>query len=151
MNDSLALLIELARRRGEAAARALAAELSAHAEREHKLALLAQYLREYAERLARAERAGARVEALARLQRFVRRIELARAQQEREIAAGEERVQAARRAWQDAERRRRSFDAFAARRARALERLRARAERRVEDEIAARRAAAHHGTKEPPP
>jgi|GEM_PF-2737760 len=150
MSDALKVLIELARLRGEAAARALAAEIAAGAECERRTLLIEEYAREYAERFARAGRDGSRAEALARLQRFVRRIEIARAQQAREAAAGAERIEAARRSWQEAERRKRSFEAVAARRARAIERVRLRAERRAEDEIAMQRALSRITKKEVP-
>lgn len=150
MSDPLKVLVELARLRGEAAARALAAEIAAYSECERRGRLLEEYAREYAERLARAGSSGARAEALARLRRFLRRIEIARSEQAREAAAGGKRIEAARSLWQEAERRKRSFEAIAARRARALERARLRAERRAEDEIAARRALSHIAKKEVP-
>lgn len=150
MSDSLALLVELAGRRRDSAARALAAEVAAHAERERRARQLAEYVEEYRGRLARLALAGAEVGALGRLARFVQRLEAAAMQQARDLEAGEARLAGARSAWQEAERRLRSWEVIARRRARVRERQALRVERRLEDEIAGRDRANRMEAKEPP-
>jgi flagellar FliJ protein len=137
MKPSLALLLEIARRRCEEAARALAAASAAHAESERQGELLERYRAEYADRLAAAARCGIGGESLRQQHRFLDRLDAAREEQRREAERARARLAQARALWRSAERRREAYAALERRRAAAAALGARRAEQCTQDEIAA--------------
>jgi flagellar FliJ protein len=139
MRSPLAVLIDLAQRQCDDAAKALAARAAAHDEARQRGAVLERYRGEYAERLMQTARDGIDADSLREMRRFLARIDEAQAQQQRDAEACVRRLGEARDAWQAAQRR---FEAFAAlgRRREACRALATRrTEQRGQDEAAARR------------
>jgi flagellar FliJ protein len=139
MNRPLAVLIELAQRRCDDAARALAGRAAACEDARQRGTLLERYRGEYTAQLDKTARAGIDGAALRNMHHFLVRVDEAHAQQQRDVETCARRFEEARAAWQAA---RRKFEAFAAldRRREAAEALGARrAEQRGQDEAAARR------------
>jgi flagellar FliJ protein len=139
MSGSIERLIELAGRRCDDAARALAQAARAQEDSRRRGLLLAQYRTDYRARLERVAREGIDGATLGNLRRFLARIDEAQAQQRSDEAAGEARVEQARRAWQEARTRLEAFAALGRRRAAALAQRARRIEQRAHDEAAARR------------
>lgn len=138
MRTPLDTLIELAQRRCDEAAKALAAHLKLRGELQHRGATLERYRSDYVLRLDTAARAGIDGASLRNLRRFLARLDEAQAQQERDSQACQARLAQAQAAWHAAQRR---MEAFATldRRRDATQALHARRiEQRTQDEAAAR-------------
>ncbi len=148
MRTPLDTLIELAQRRCDEAATALAAHRKVQGELQHRGATLGRYRSDYVLRLESAARAGIDGASLRNLRRFLGRLDEAQAQQERDAQACQARVAQAQAAWQAAQRRMEAFAALDRRRDMALALQARRVEQRLQDEAAARvirvRAAANH-------
>jgi flagellar export protein FliJ len=136
------VMIELAQRRCDAAARALAGEHSAQTAVRARGALLEQYRADTLARIDAATREGIAGGALRELRRFAARLERGRAQQQRDEAEGAARVEQANSAWSAARRKLEAFAALRRRREAAANARAQRAEQRMHDETAARRARA---------
>jgi flagellar FliJ protein len=144
MRGPLRILIELAERSRDQAARVLASELAALHTTRGRSELLGRYYADYAARAERQARAGIEGGTLRDLKRFLARIDDVQAQQALEHASLERRVAAARSAWSDAERRLQAYHALERRRDAVAAARERRAEQRQQDELSARRTHPRH-------
>jgi flagellar FliJ protein len=138
MKGPLAVLLDLAQRQCDDAAKALAAQAAAREECRRRGALLERYRGEYVARLEGAARGGIDGGWLRNMRRFLDRIDEAQRQQRLDNETSARRFDEARAAWQAAQRRREAYAALDHRRV-AVEALgERRAEQRAQDEAAAR-------------
>lgn len=135
---SLNTLIELATEKRDADASALGALHGEQAQATEQLNALVSYRHEYRERLDRAMNEGVSMVRLENDQRFLATLDEAIAQQRRIIANNESRLAEGKSQWQSSQRRLKSFDTLASRRAGQAAKAESRREQRINDEAAAR-------------
>jgi len=137
----LQTLVNLARQQSTAAATALAKEIAALNEARGKADLLRNYLDDYRAKLQQQMLMGLKVAQLINSQNFMQQIELAIKQQENSIIHSENQVEAAKKHWQECERKSVTFEALIKRSQAKAALIEARLDQKNTDEFAARKFA----------
>jgi flagellar FliJ protein len=138
-SSALETLIELATKSTDEAAKRLGRAVRSTDEAEQKLNMLMQYRDDYITRLQASMRSGLTASGYRNFQLFLDKLDDAIKGQQRIVQDAQRRVNTARTAWQDSERKRISYDTLATRALKAQEHKEAKIDQKRTDEFAARR------------
>jgi flagellar FliJ protein len=137
-SSAIHTLIELATKDVDEAAKQLGMAIRASEETEQKLALLLQYRDDYAARCQSGLTAGLTAAGYHNFRVFLEKLDYAIAGQREVVSAAHKRVNAARSAWQENERKRMSFGTLASRAEKQARQLETRRDQKLTDEHATR-------------
>jgi flagellar FliJ protein len=139
-NSALDILIDLATKQSDEAAKRLGRAIKANGDATQKLAMLQQYREDYVVRFqAQMSSSGVTAAAHRNFQGFISKLDEAIAGQQRVVNDAERRVGMERTAWQGSERKRMSYDILADRKMKAQQLKDTRREQKQTDEFAARK------------
>ncbi|MDR1311446.1 MAG: flagellar export protein FliJ [Burkholderiaceae bacterium] len=133
-------LITLAANEVEKAAVRLGHMIRAGTDAEQKLTLLIQYREDYESRFSASRAGGVSVQDYRNFQLFMERLDEAINEQERVVAQAKQDIDLARKAWQECERKRASYDTLASREKLVRFRKELKREQKETDEFANRKA-----------
>jgi flagellar FliJ protein len=131
-------LIEIAEKHTDEAAKRLGNAIRAHEETEKKLALLAQYRDDYAQRFQQGASQGLTMAQYKNFQSFIEKLDTAIDGQRQVVKDAEHKIQLARKQWQDHERKRLSYDTLQTRADATLQHKEAKRDQKLTDEHASR-------------
>ncbi|MDB5770126.1 MAG: fliJ [Burkholderia sp.] len=138
-SSALETLIELATKSTDEAAKRLGRAIKAGDDAQQKLTLLIQYRDDYAARLQTTMMSGFTTTSYRNFQFFLDKLDDAIKGQQQVIQTAQRRVKDERKAWQDSERKRISYDTLVTRAMRAQEAKEMKREQKQTDEFAARK------------
>lgn len=136
--SALEILIDLASQNSDERVRRLGDALSQESDSRKRMTLLVDYRRDYTANYDRAARAGLTATALINFYHFLQKLDLAIAQQQGIVDQASAQTEAARAAFREAERKRKSLVTLQDRRVAALRIIEGRREQRGHDEISQR-------------